>query len=106
MFNGYPLHVSMACRLSDVVGIMNMDGFTVNKTFYCKEYGLLENGDATTQSSFFDLGLRWNDLSPKDRGACKYVESFVHRIPLACRGVRKQFGVLLSRVLLVIFTAK
>ena len=67
MFSGYLLNVIMACRLSDVVGIMNMDGFTLNKVFYCKELWLLKNGDAATRSSFFDLGLRWNDLSPKDR---------------------------------------
>ena len=79
MFNAYVL--IMACRLSDVVGIMDMDGFMVNKTFYSNELGLLKNGDATARPFFFDLGLRWNGLSRKDRGTCKYVESFVHKLP-------------------------
>ena len=30
----------MASQLSDVVGIIDMDSFMVNKTFYCKELGL------------------------------------------------------------------
>ena len=33
----------MTC-LSDVVGILDMDGFIINKRFYCKELGLLKMG--------------------------------------------------------------
>ena len=42
----------MAC-LSDIVGILDMDGFLINKKFYCKELGLLKVGDATAHSVFF-----------------------------------------------------
>ena len=72
--------LSMACQLSNVVGIMDMNGFMDNKKFFCKELGLFKNGDAAAWSFFFDLGLRWNDLSPKDKGTYKCVESFVHKL--------------------------
>ena len=39
----------------------------VNKRFYCRKLGLLKVGDSSAQSFFFDLGLRWNDLTPKDK---------------------------------------
>ena len=46
----------MAFRLSDVAGIMDMDGFTINKRFYCKELGIFKIGDAAAvykQHNFF-----------------------------------------------------
>ena len=52
----------MSQQLSDVVTVMDMDGFTVNKRFYCRKLGLLKVGDSSAQSFFFDLGLRWNDV--------------------------------------------
>ena len=55
----------MAC-LSDVVGIIDMDGFMVKGKFYCKELGLLKVGDATARSFFFDIGIRWSNLTAKD----------------------------------------
>ena len=71
----------MSQQLSDVVAVMDKDGFTVNKKFYCKELGLLRVGDNTAQSFFFDLGIRWGDLSPKDRRSCNYVRSHIHKLP-------------------------
>jgi hypothetical protein len=44
-----------------------MDGFFVNKSFFCKEFGFLSVGDDTAQSFFFDTGLQWNDLTPKTK---------------------------------------
>ena len=41
----------MAC-LSDVVGILDMDGFVINKRFYCKELGVLKVGEAAARSVF------------------------------------------------------
>ena len=46
---------------------MDMDGFTINRKFYCKELALIKVRDVTAKSFFFDLGLRESDLSPKDK---------------------------------------
>ena len=67
--------------LSDVVGILDMDGFQVNKRFYCKELGIIRVGDASARSFFFDLGIRWSDLSQKDRRTCAFVMRNIHKLP-------------------------
>ena len=38
-------------------------------------------GDTAARSLFFDIGLQWGDLSQKDRRTCKYVVTFVHKLP-------------------------
>jgi hypothetical protein len=67
--------------LSDIAAIIDMDGFSVNGKFLCKELGFLKVGDATAQSFFFDISLRWRDLTPKDLRACKYVQTHIHKLP-------------------------
>ena len=42
----------MSQRLNDIVAVMDMDGLTVNKKFYCKEMGLLKVGDIAARSFF------------------------------------------------------
>ena len=63
----------MSQRLNNNVAVMDMDGFIVNKKFCCQEMGLLKVGDIAARFFFFDIGLRWKDLSPKDRRSCNYV---------------------------------
>ena len=55
---------AMVSQLSDVVGILDMDGFQVRKKFYCKELEI-RVGDALGHSEFFNIGISWNDLSAK-----------------------------------------
>ena len=75
--------------LSDVVGIIDMDGFIVIGKFYCKELGLLKIGEAAARSILFDTGLRWFDLSEKDKRTCKYVMKYIHKLPFGMpRGVK------------------
>ena len=60
----------MAYRLSDIVGMVNIDGFAGSRKFYCEELEILRIGDAAVRSFFFDLGIRWR-VSPRkigDRG--------------------------------------
>jgi hypothetical protein len=71
----------MSCCLTDIAAIINMDGFSVNGKFLCKELGFLKVGDATAQSFFFDIGLRWRDLTPKDLRTCKYVQTHIESMP-------------------------
>jgi hypothetical protein len=70
----------MSYCLRDIAAIINMDGFSVNGKFLCKELGFLKVGDATAQSFFFDIGLRWRDLTPKDLRTCKYVQTHIHKL--------------------------
>ena len=70
----------MACRLSDVADIIDMDGFMVNERSYCKELGMVKFGEAAARSVLFDTGLRWGDLSQKDRRTCKYVMQHIHNL--------------------------
>ena len=42
----------MVC-LSDIVGILDMDGFLISKRSYCKELRLMRAGDTTARSGFF-----------------------------------------------------
>ena len=67
--------------LSDVTGIIDMDGFSIGKEFYCKELGMLKVGDVAARSVFFDLGIRWSDLCAKDRKSCCYVMRNIHKLP-------------------------
>ena len=67
--------------LSDVAGIIDMDGFSIEKEFYCKELGMFKVGDLAARSYFFDLGIRWSDLCAKDRKSCWYVMRNIHKLP-------------------------
>ena len=66
-----------------------MDGFMINKRFYFKELGIFKIGDATARSVFFNLGIRWSDLTAKDRKTCQYVTRHIHKLPFGVpRGVK------------------
>ena len=65
-----------------------MDGFQINKKFYCKELGMLRVGEDEASSFFFNIGLRWDSLSEQDRRTCRYVQKRIHRLPF---GVPKGF---------------
>ena len=70
------------------VGIIDMDGFTINKKFYCKELGIIRVGDVAAQSYFFDFGIRWCDLTEKDRKSCAFVMKHIHKLPFGVpRGI-------------------
>ena len=51
--------------MNNIVGILDMDGFKVNKTFYCRELGLINVDEDTGTSYHFNTGLDWSDLSVK-----------------------------------------
>ena len=72
----------MFSPLDNVVAIMDMDGFTINKKFHCKELGLIKIGDVVAKSYFFDIGFEWSELSSKDKKTCDYVMRFIHKLPL------------------------
>ena len=59
-----------------------MDGFTINKKFFCKELGFLKVGNAAAQSFFFHIDPRWANLTKKDKKLCKYVKKHIHKLPV------------------------
>ena len=75
------LSIGMSSLLSNFVGVIDMAGFMINGRFYCKEPRALRVGDAAASSFLFDIGVRWDDLTPKDRMTCRYVTQFIHKLP-------------------------
>jgi hypothetical protein len=67
--------------MENVLGIMAMDGFVVKKRFYCKELGLWRANETYAKSYLFDICLRWEELSEKDRRQCVYVMKYAHHLP-------------------------
>ena len=68
--SGAIIHIQ--CSLSSAmenIGIMDMDGFTIETRFLCKELRVLKVGADTASSFFFDIGVRWNDLNIRMREA-------------------------------------
>ena len=53
--------------MEQIVGVIDMDGFVINKTFYCKELGALKAGKDEGDSYLFDIGTRWHDLTRKQQ---------------------------------------
>ena len=41
-----------------------MDGFVIERKFYCKELGIIKRGEDAAKR--LDIGLRWADLSAKN----------------------------------------
>ena len=66
--------------MNRIVGIIDMDGFTIAKKFYCKELGVLKIGNDEGSSYHFNLGINWQDLSVKDRQQCKFVSEKIHKL--------------------------
>ena len=80
----------MACKVSEIVAIIDMDGYQIKNKFLCKEMGLLKVGNTVAKSFFFDINLRWGDLTHKDRKTCSYVQNRIHKLPFGVpRGVKE-----------------
>jgi hypothetical protein len=67
--------------MEDILGIVDMDGFMVEKRFYCKELGVWKVGETYAKSYMFDTCLKWEELSEKDKKQCTYVMKYVHCLP-------------------------
>jgi CO dehydrogenase/acetyl-CoA synthase alpha subunit len=73
--------ITMACKVSEIVAIIDMHGYQIQNKFLCKEMGLLKVGSTVANSFFFDINLRWGDLTHKDRKTCSYVQKRIHKRP-------------------------
>ena len=66
--------------MEHVVGVIDMDGFTVNGRFLCKELGLKAIGGGAS-SCLFDHGIALRELSARDKRTAWFVEQHVHHLP-------------------------
>ena len=64
-----------------VVGIIDMDGFTISRKFYCKELGVIKIKNNEAASYNFNLGINWCDLNGKDKEHCNFVSQKIHKLP-------------------------
>ena len=80
--------------MEQIVGVIDMDGFVINKTFYCKELGVLKVGKDEGDSYLFDIGIRWHDLTSKQQKHCMFLSRNIHK-PDVCF-FRETYNVLLS----------
>ena len=67
--------------MNDIIAIIDMDGFVVNKEFYCRELGMLNVDKDTGMSWHFNTGLNWQNLSLKDQKCCAYVCRQIMKLP-------------------------
>ena len=66
--------------MDNITGVIDMDGCTINKIFYCRELACIRKGQTYATSTLFDLGLQWKDLSEKDKKAARFVKRYIHKI--------------------------
>ena len=66
--------------MEQIVGVIDMDGFVINKTFYCKELGVLNVGKDEGDSYLFDIGIRWQCKQQKH---CMFLTRNIHKLPFA-----------------------
>ena len=57
-----------------------MDGFQIGENIFFKELGLLKVGSKKATSYFFDISLRWDALTEKDKRTCGYVIRNIHKL--------------------------
>ena len=77
--------------MNDVVGIIDMDEFMIEKKFYCKELGVLKVGEEEASSFIFDMGIRWRDLTPKQQRQCMFLTRNIHKLPFGLPRRAKAF---------------
>lgn len=63
-----------------VANIVAMDGFHMKKKFPCKELVIVMVGAAEAKS-FFDIRLRWDAVTEKDKKAWGFVRDKIHKLP-------------------------
>ena len=67
--------------MEQIVGVIDMDGFVLDKTFYCKELGVLKVGEDEGRSFFFDIGVHWHELTRKQQRHCMFLTRNIHKLP-------------------------
>ena len=69
--------------MEQTVGVIDMDGFVIDKTFYCKELDVLQVGEDEGGSYPVDIGVCWHDLTIKQQKHCMFLTRNIHKLPFA-----------------------
>jgi hypothetical protein len=82
--------------MSNIVGIIDLDGFFVQKTFFCRELGIITHGDTYGTSFHFNTALCYEKLNEKDRIQVKFLPGHIHGLSLIDKNAMNQ-GTLLFK---------
>ena len=66
----------------NIVGIVDLDGFFVQKTFFCQELGIITHGDMYGTLFHFNTALCYKKLNKKDRIQVKFLQEHIHGLLL------------------------
>src|SRR6266436_1864039 len=87
--------------LSDIVGVVDAQGYIVNDIFYPVELAVV--GDGYSYSYRLATNLNLSDMSPKDKEHCDYVYNHIHKIALnpldyKCKYNSGEVAILICRI--------
>ncbi len=67
----------------NIIGILDLDGFFVQKTFFCRELGIITYGDTYGTSFHFNTTLCYENLSKKDKINVDFLQHHIHGLSLS-----------------------
>jgi hypothetical protein len=62
---------------------LDLDGFFVQKTFFCRELGIITYGDTYGTSFHFNTTLCYENLSKKDKINVDFLQHHIHGLSLS-----------------------
>ena len=74
----------------NIVRIIDLDGFSVHKTFFCWELGIITHGDTYGTSFHFNTPLCYEKLNEKDRIQVKFLQEHIHGLSLTDKNAMNQ----------------
>ena len=69
--------------MDNIVGIIDLDGFTLKRKFYCRELGMIKVGVDVGESYLFNIGIHWDELTCKGQKSCMFLTKNIHKLPFA-----------------------
>jgi hypothetical protein len=67
----------------NIVGILDLDGFFVQKTFFCRELGIIACEDTYGTSFDFNTTLSYGKLNEKDKINTQFLQKHIHGLSLS-----------------------
>ena len=67
----------------NIIGILDLDGFFVQKTFFCRELGIITHEDTYGTSFHFNTTLHYEELNEKDKTNVNFLQNNIHGLSLS-----------------------
>ncbi len=67
----------------NIIGVVDLDGFFVEKSFFCRELGIIAYEDTYGTSFHFKTKLSDKNLNKKDKTNAKFLQRNVHGLSLS-----------------------